>query len=792
MKQSSPYYLRPVDESDHGMVQDGRYEDPRLAALTPATVDLSYYWSCLRKHFRLVLAVPLSLIVLVWLRDVMATPQYTAQAVILIKGTAPKIFSGTSIEGSTDNQDQSSEIVDRTQYELMKSWTLAAKVIAAEDLQHNPIFAGTPAAGGQRGNRSSSPLGWLRSFFPHANGTTAMSNHTSEPLTVDLNDPEAPPVPPGLLYAYLGALTVKPIEESELVRVSFTTSDPALSAKLANAHVREFIHQGIDLNSQTSEEAERFLKGKLEDLRGQVERSELALNNYRRDKGIIPGLISVNGKEDVILERLNRLSDELEDAHLKSLALGAQVDMINQGHTDALPQVIGDSVIQTLKSKLGADEAGYAGMQGKYTADYPPMAELQASMRGTRDAMAREERSTADSVKDQYLSELKKENDLADEFKRQKDFALGLNDAAVRYAILERDAQTSRELYNSVLKRMKDVEVTADVHTSNVSIVDRALPPLGPSSPRKGRDLLAALVFGLMGGIGAAFLMDYLDHTLKTSDEVRAYLGLPALSVIPDFARIPPSAYQSRKLPTEQPPSPATTARDGEIVVSLGVNSAAGEAYRTLRTALQLSRPGSPPRSILITSAVSKEGKTATAANTAIMLAMTGKSVLLIDADLRKPTCHTVLSVENHSGLSEVLTGVGPLNELIRATRVAQLSFLSSGTLPPNPAELLGSEKMREVLEELEGQYSYVVIDSAPVLPVSDAVLLSSLVEGVVLVIGNSVAKQQVREAVSRLDYARARILGAVLNKVDITRFHYHYHDYYHDYYSQEENAESA
>jgi len=371
MKQPPPYSLRPIDESDEGALEQARYP-----VVSSNTVDLSYYWNCLRKHILLVLAIPLSLMVLVWLRDLMAIPQYTAQAVILIKGSAPKLFNGTSIQGSPEDQDQSSEIVDRTQYELLKSWTLAARVIAAEDLEHNPSFTGRPAPEYRSGKPSSSLLGWLRDIFPRHSSKTVPPKRGPEAAAIDNGDPEAPPVPTGLLYAYLGALQVKPIEESQLVRVVFTTSDPRLSADLANAHVREFIRQGIDLNSQTSEQAEQFLKGKLEDLKAQVERSELALNNYRRDKGIIPGLISVNGKEDVILERLNKLSDELEDAHLKSLALGAQVDMINQGHTDALPQVIGDGVIEALKSKLGAFEAQYAGMQGKYTADYPPMAEL--------------------------------------------------------------------------------------------------------------------------------------------------------------------------------------------------------------------------------------------------------------------------------------------------------------------------------------------------------------------------------------------------------------------------------
>ena len=267
--------------------------------------------------------------------------------------------------------------------------------------------------------------------------------------------------------------------------MSFTTPNAALSARMANAHVQEFMRQGIELNSQASDEAAQFLQKKLTQLKRQVEESELALNNYRRDKGLIPGLISVNGQE-VVLGRLDKLSEQVEHAHLANINFETQVALIDQGHTDALPAIVDSKIVQNLKENLDTLQTQYLSMSSQFKPDYLPMVELSKKIEGTRDALRHEVDSISGSIKAQYAASLKDEEALDAELKRQKDFALGLNDAAVKYAILQREADTNSQLYHAVLTRMKDVEVAADLHASNISVVDRATAPTAPSSPRRG------------------------------------------------------------------------------------------------------------------------------------------------------------------------------------------------------------------------------------------------------------------------------------------------------------------
>jgi uncharacterized protein involved in exopolysaccharide biosynthesis len=442
----------------------------------------------------------------------------------------------TPADGETGATSQWS-VNNKTEYALLRSRNLASRVILAEGLFANPLFAGDHGARG------------------------VLNAAAGDPNDDGLNER----VPARLIGRYLADLNVAPIEETDLVAVSFTTPDPALSARVANAHVREFIGQGIELNSQASDQAARFLQKKLAQLKRQVEESELALNNYRRDKGIIPGLISVNGSEDVVLERLDKVSEQVQRAHLANLNLETQIALVKQGHADALPAVINSKIVQSLRESLDTLQAQYASMSGQYKPNYLPMAELTAKMRGTREALRNEIASIVASIETQYAASLKNEEALGQELKREKEFALGLNDAAVKYAILQREADTNKQLYNAVLTRMKDVEVTADLHASNISVVDRASPPTTPSSPRMARDLMAAALLGLMGGVVLAFMLERHDDTFKDAEEIESYLRVPHLGMIPSFDRLGAPVYggsQARKpVPVRQSPACSNSSR---------------------------------------------------------------------------------------------------------------------------------------------------------------------------------------------------------------------------------------
>lgn len=779
MGQPSPYYIRRTHQDVDSI--DAEFS-PFIEDREP-WLKIREYWRIFRSRLGLIAGISIAIVALAFIHDLSASPLYTATTTLLINNKMPRLFNDAGA-GVVSNEDESGgyDSGDQTEYELLRSRSIAARVILAEGLLKT--HAGSADTSTLREKMRTRLGAWLPSLVS--------SNRTMpEPVGEYA-------VPSSAIDSYLNQIRVTPIETTHMVKVSVTSTAPELSARLANAHAQQFVRRGIELNAQASEDASRFLLGKLAEVKTRVEQSELALNNYRRDKGIIPGLVSVNGKEDVVLERLNKINQDLQEAHLRNISLGTEVALVKEGRADALPAVIESPLIQKLKGDLDVLQVEKAGMANQFKPSYPPMQELEAKIHGTQDALAQEIRNAVSSLHEQYQASLEREKTLTEELEKQKSFALGLNDAAVRYLILEREADTNRELYNSVLKRMKDITLLADVHASNVSIVDKAESPRTPSSPKMTRDLLQAALLGLAAAFGFAFLAEQLDTTLKFPDEAQRYLQVPNLAIIPDFSfahgtlSIEASAGSGRAM--RDAGTRASSRHSADIVTDYGTQSLVSESYRTLRAALLLSRE-SHSRITLITSAIPNEGKTVVAVNTAIVLAHTGAQVLLIDADLRKPRCHKVLSLRNHFGLSEILNG-SATEAAICDTKIDNLHLLSSGKTPPNPSELLGSIRMREILASLSKTYDYIVIDSPPVMVVADPMILSAVADGVILVTaGGLTPKQHARAAITKLQQAHARVFGFVLNKVRIHKFDYPYHhyaDFYQRYYANGQPSDES
>jgi len=641
-------------------------------------------------------------------------------------------------------------------------------------LDHDPVFTG----GGRATAEQRSPGAITRQP-----GTADAAAIAPQPGPGDESESAAATVSPALVHAYLEMLKVSPVPDTNLVKISFTTPDAGLSAKLANAHVTAYEHQQNRMRGQQSEEAQRFMRDKLVQIREQLQKSEAALNDYRRQKGIIPGLISLDGKDAVVLDRLADLSKDLTQAQVARIALESKVQSIKQHDYASLPEVAQDTTIQELQKQLNDLYGQAAALSSQFKPDYPPLAKLRAQLGAVEARLKMAIANVVNGIQAQDREATEKENELQAEMGRQRAETLNLNDAAAQYAILQREVDTNRELYNAVLTRMKDVAVTDGAVRTNVAVINAAEVPSTPTGPRRARELALALVCGLSGGIGLAFLLEFLDNTLKNPEEAENYLKLPSLGLVPEFASlsIEGPAYGSRQIAGPQPPGPAPAGR--ELVTTHGSYSPLGEAYRNLRTALLLSRAGAPPQTILITSATSREGKTVTSVNLGAMLAQLGPTIL-IDADLRRARCHQVLAVDNVTGLTEVLTGALKFEEATRRTGIENFDFLGAGAAPPNPTELLGSAKMAELLAQLREYFRYIVIDSSPVLPVSDGLLLARLVDGAVVVAnGAATPRQQVKTACARLEYARGKILGIVLNRIKLNSPDYHY--YYHDnYYS--------
>jgi len=764
-------------------------------------IDLWVYWRLVRKRLRLIAAVVAGTTFITLIHLLNTTPIYTAQTTMMILPKAPSGIDPAEalleIEASYDGSDYF-----KTQSEILKSKTLAASVVRNLGLNRNPAFNVS-----ERPGLFSSMFGGLRQRLHDL--LTPPPPSASAPRTSLLG------VSTDQIDAYLGGLAIRTIPSTSLVEIEYSSPDPVLAARIANAHAEAYIDRGVEMHSQASRDAEKFLSRKLVELKEQLEKSEVALNDYRRAKGIIPGLMSLDGKDAVVINRLTDLSKDLTRAQVERIGLESQVELIHHRQFDSLPVVMSDRLVQSMQAELNQLVAQDASLADQFTSAYPPLAQLRAKENAIKGRLSQEIQSSIKGIESSYQQALEKERELNAEMQRQRALTMTLNDAAVQYAILQRDVDTYRQLYNAVLKRMKDVGVEAEGQTSNVSIVDKAMAPRIASYPRKMRSLMVSGTLGLFGALGLAFLLDYFDNTLNDPEEAERFLRLPNIGIIPEFSLLNsvgygPKGYAPAKALTAElasngdAPKALSTGSNGangghgrtasaiqELVTQHGSYSALGEAYRNLRTALLLSRAGAPPKVTLVTSAVAGEGKTVTAVNTAAMLAQLGASVLLIDADMRRPRCHRVLDLDNHLGLTEVLTGVRDLHDLIRPTTVPNLFVLSSGSVPPNATELLGSSKMHQVVTQLQEIYDYIVIDSPPVMPVSDAVLLSTIVDGVLLVTNASrTPKQQVKAARVRLEYARAKIFGTVLNKVKVHHSEYHY--YYHQGYYTPEDEDAA
>jgi polysaccharide biosynthesis transport protein len=786
-QQPSPYFIRrttsleDVDPADSRIGSSFDDEDGRI--------DFNQYWRTVHKHLSMIVAIFVGVTLLTVIRVLMETPLYTAQATILIKPGTPQIF-GSQVQGqSSDSEDQSDyyETYNKTQYEILKSRSLAASAIKDDGLEKVLAVGGNQSSPGWLSSARMAVGHFIKGIFGRSSSKKTLPAHS---------DRDSDGVSSAAMGAYMGGLSIKPVTDTNLVNIVFTTPDGELSARLANAHAHAYIRQGIELHSQANEEAQKFLEAKLVDLKEKLQKSEYALNRYRRDQGIVPGLMSLDGKETIVLDRLSELSKELTQAQVARLELEAKVQMIKNHQYDALPELHADKTINDLRSSDDELSTEYAGMAKEFKPNYPPLAQIQAKRDGIQHSIDQETRRVADSIESAYQEAQGKEDKLQEEMDKSRTHALGLNDAAVEYAILQREVDTNRDLYNSVLQRMKDVGLAAEARSSNVVIVDEAEPSTSPSSPKMSQSVLTSAILSLVGAVALAFLLEFLNNRLKTPEEVEQYLRLPNLAVVPVFSYVEDRGRESlkalrlaKKTAEHQDSLPARAPRGHprELVGASNPYSVHGEAYRTLRTGILLSRAGAPPKLILMTSTTSGEGKTATSTNTAVLFAHTGAKVLLIDADLRRPRCHRVFGMDKEPGLTEVLTGGRAVFEMIRPTQVDGLSLLTSGSLPPNPTELLGSEKMKKILAELAASFDFIVLDSPPILPVSDSVLLSTIVDGVVVVVNSAkTAKQQIRVACARLKYARSKIFGVVLNKVNLQSPEYKYYKNYYFHYSND------
>jgi capsular exopolysaccharide synthesis family protein len=597
---------------------------------------------------------------------------------------------------------------------------------------------------------------------------------------------------PGLIGRYRSFLKVKPIKNTRLVEVHFTTPDPQLSQQLANAHATVFIRMTVEARFDLTKEARQFLDNKNAELKKELEKSEAALNQFRQ----MHGVVSLEKGENVVVDRLMELNKALTAAKAQRIEAESLHRTVHNKDSQSLSQVMKEGLVPTLRGNLAILEAERTKNSTTFKPDHPRMLELSQQINETRRSINNEIANVVRGIEANYTAALDKEKALQAEANRQQQKALNLKQVGVEYAVLEEEVKVNRGLYESILKRLNETHVANDLTLSNMRIVERAEKPLSSSYPNTAMNLLISAALGLLLGGGLVFALEHLDSSISTPRHVWHAVQLSTFGVVPAYNSLKRSLLDWNgsakpllkgftRLRLQADPSSSTA-----LIVSENPLSIIAESYRTIRTAFLFSQAEKPPQIVLFTSPSPGEGKTVTTLNLAIALAQDGHRVLIIDADLRKGCCHTRLKLQNHKGLSNVLTGNVKLEQGIQTTRINGLFLISAGIRPPNPSDLLGSHKMREILTKLRESFTFILIDSPPAIAVSDAAILSVVSDGVILVFhGQKTTMTSARQASARLHAIRAPIRGVVLNEVDLADPEY---AYYRRYYGSDYGKPAA
>jgi len=693
----------------------------------------------------------------------LATPHYEARAVVLIEASAPQVVNGPHF-GPQDALTSGKYDYYQTQFQLLQSPSLARRVVTELGLVRDPRFAFTDSSADADANASAD-----------AAPATSM----------------APSAESAAVAKYLRQLTVEPVRNTRLVTVKFDSPDPTLAADVANAHATGFVRSGLEQRYTSIERIQAFLKGKLEELQPRMEEAESKLLRFQSSHQLLP----VNLKEDVASERLMDLSRRLTAAEAERIALEAQYQLVQRREYDGLPAVLSNPLIQKLRADYDRLEVEHALLAQKFRPTYPRLQQLTGQLAHANDLLRRETAKVVAGIEANYLAAERTAQDLTAKLEEQRRSLLDRKDAESEFLTLAREAETSRTLYDSLLARLKDLNVAGGPDTSNITVVEPALPPRSPATPDTPFNLALSVLTSLVLGVGLAFMRDAADRTIQDARDIRDVTGLGTLAVVPDFTPLPQTIVPTNvrmRLGLRVPPATDGVAPAGKSnghgngthvpqvitspsrLIGRGAVPPTVEAYRTLRTSLLLSSATSP-RVLAFTSATSGEGKTTTAVNTAAALARCGARVLLIDADLRLPACAEVLGQPATPGLGDYLTG-DIASEPLQATGLDNLSFLAAGNPVPNPTELLSSELMATMVRRMRERFDFVVIDTPPILAVSDGLLVANLADGTVLVVERSRSRHdQVANAMQRLRDSGALPLGTVLNRGTIESEYYRY-----------------
>lgn len=769
--------LKPssLDRPLTDIAQSKRY----YGASATDSIHLRDYLAVVLKRKWLILSLVVVITSLVTIQMYRIPPVYEAETTIQIEPKQNIIQSEKLIlnTGSDPNYWN-------TQLKLLENPQLARQVILTLDLQNNPAFF--------EGQSSSGFFASLRRIFF---GDKPAPAHVDYKVPVidnaNVNPEQLTPEQLERLEPYEDALranlTVEPIEKTNLVTIRFRHGNPEIAMKVANTLAQVFILNDLQHTTAGKRTTSEELANQIAELQLKIQQDEERLLNYKRSHGM--SIITGPG-QNLPNEQVGTYSKQLLDAEEERKKAQAAYDTArNSPDPWAIPEMQDDKSVQKLREKISDLEEKLSALRIKYTDEWPEVKTIKEQINQIKTELNKKPVEILTMLKLRYDAALAKEQKLRQDYNQSLGVAQQQGVAATEIDSLTREIETNKQLYNTLYQRQQEVKINSNEDINNVTVATPARLPRAPVGPARSRNIVIAFLLSLAVGIGLAFLLDYLDDTVKSMEDVDRYIHLPALALIPGLRG-------ERGSLRNKNPAPSKDGESTALALIEDVRSPVAEAYRHLRTSLLLSSAGQPPKTILVTSSQPSEGKTTTAVNTAVMLAQTGAEVLIIDCDLRRPRIHAHFNLPNSKGLTSYLSGETETDGFMQTyDKLPNLKIMTSGPVPPNPAELIGSDEMRKLLNTLSERFTHIIIDSPPSISFTDASILSTMVDGVMLVVhGGKSSRAVVRRAKQQLLDIGAHIYGVVLNNVKPEGSNsYYYYGYYSSYYeSSSEDDEMA
>jgi len=743
-------------------------------------LNLLDYWRVILKRKGVLFIFTSAVILLVGFYTFTLTPKYKATATLLIEDETSKIMS---IEDEFGYGRRMSDLrFFNTQLILLESESLAERVARKMDLLSLPEFGV-----GKKEKKSLLTLiqdlvtfKWIR---PKKNS----KNDDSDQFI--LSDPYL-----NIVEDLRNKIDVSPIRETKVVKVSCTLAFPVIAAEIANTLAEEFITFSIEKRYETTQQASDFLSEQIANLRKDLAGKEREIQGYGKEKE----LFYLSDSESIAISKFADLNNAYTQAQIDRIKKEAVYRELKNLNVDSLPPFVNNALVQQLKTEFTKMKNEFEEQSKVFKPGYPKMIQLKAKLDSMRDELKSEIRKAVDAAESEYQAALKNEFSIKKLLDNQKDNVVKMDSNTIYYNSLKIEVENKRKLLNSLVERQNETLVSARLEglkTSYVSIIDRAKVPDKPVSPKKKLNLIMAFLIGIIGGIFLCFIVENLDNTVKGPEDVERLTYLPSLGVIPFliadrkrkktkhgyYSKLEYS-YRKDNLESEED---VTEIKNIELINYSHPKFTVSEDYRTVRTSILLSYAEIPPKIIVFSSALPQEGKTATVANMAVSFAQLQKRVLVVDADLRKPRQHNIFEVKNMGGLTGYLTGKIPFEDVVQETSIENIRLITSGPIPPNPSELLNSNKMKMMIEKLEKKYDFVLIDTPPILAVVDSLIINSLADGMILIVQpEKTAREPFLKAVEELKQSKSKIIGVLHNQAKLkSQYYYNYRYIYRDYY---------